>query len=165
MAQEHGGEKEAAEQEQSREHDEERAEALVPQRVARGDEAERAGLVARVMNAVITFGRSSAGVRIVRMPTTGALTSGTKNANAATMSTATGHDVVGESRNSGSGTARIPTAASFSSGPSARLLRDDRAGQRSDAEAGEEEAEHVRVRVVTEVGEPWTPSTIPEQRS
>ena len=32
-----------------------------------------------------------------------------------------------------------------------RLLSDDRAGERADTEAGEEEAEHVRVRVVAEV--------------
>ena len=73
-------------------------------------------IVASVMKAVSTFGRSSAGVRMVRRPTTGALTSGTKNAKAARMRTATGHDVVGERRNSGSGSATIPKAASFSSG-------------------------------------------------
>ena len=39
-------------------------------------------IVATVITAVITFGRSSAGVRTVRMPMIGALTRGVKNANA-----------------------------------------------------------------------------------
>ena len=106
-------------------------------------------MVATVITAVITFGRSSAGVRMVRMPMIGALTSGVKNANAPMMPAsrrATG--CVGESRKSGSGMATIATAASFSSGTfCVSLLSDDRPGERADPEAGEEEAEHVRVRV------------------
>ncbi len=46
----------------------------------------------------------------------GALTSGVKNANAAMMTTAAGHGVVGESRKSGRGIRTIAIAASFSSG-------------------------------------------------
>ena len=71
---------------------------------------------ATVITAVITFGRSSAGVRTVRMPMIGALTRGVKNANAPMITAAAGHGVVGESRNSGSGMATIASAASFSSG-------------------------------------------------
>ena len=73
-------------------------------------------MVATVMKPVNAFGRSSAGVRMVRSPTIGALTSGTKKANTPMMSVATGHGVVGESRKSGSGMATIATAASFRSG-------------------------------------------------
>ena len=45
-------------------------------------------IVATVMTAVITFGRSSFGVRTVSMPRIGAFTSGEKNANAATTTIA-----------------------------------------------------------------------------
>ena len=54
-------------------------------------------------------------MRTVRIPITGALTRGVKNAKAPRMTNATGQGVVGESRKSGSGMATIAKAASFSS--------------------------------------------------
>ena len=66
------------------------------------------------MTAVITFGRSAAGVRTVMIPMTGALTSGVKNANAPTTTIAAAHGIEMPSRKSGSGIATIETVASLS---------------------------------------------------
>ena len=94
-------------------------------------------------------------MRTVSMPTIGAFTSGEKNANAATTTSAAPHGIAVESRKSGSGIATIANAASFMRFALPReLLRGERADQRADAEGAEEEAEHVRVRVVADVREP-----------
>ena len=71
-------------------------------------------MVATVSTAVITFGRSAAGVRTVSTPMIGAFTSGMKNAKAPTTTIATPHGIEIESRKSGSGIATIANAASRS---------------------------------------------------
>src|SRR5581483_4992145 len=65
-----------------------------------------------VSTAVITFGRSVTGGRVVRMPMNGAFTIGTKKPHVDTAAHATGHGTSATTIQIGSVTSRTPAAAS-----------------------------------------------------
>ena len=71
---------------------------------------------ANVSTAVITFGRSASGARIVTMASTGALTSGAQKPNTASTTSTAGHGMLIARNQSGRAIPRMETPASRSSG-------------------------------------------------
>ncbi len=84
------------------------------------------------------------------MPIIGALTSGVKNEKAPTTTTTAGHGRTIDRSHTGSGIATIASAAASELDRLREVLRENRAGERTDAEAAEEEAGNVRVAVEVE---------------
>ena len=97
---------------------------------------ERAAEPAAGSTAVITFARSAAGGRVVRIPMSGALTSGTKRPQRTTAAPTTGHDTGATTIQSGSVAATIPKLASRSGEKrSSSFIDEHRADDRADPEA------------------------------